>query len=100
MKHKICLCCFYFLEFIADTHFISINNIYLIHFMSYCQYLKKKEISQISNLHQHAMGHHGGQILYAMDTRTALTTVTRKCAIVLRIYLSNVIATSLMMAVQ
>jgi len=57
----------------------------------------KKLISQIPNLHQRAVWRHG---VYAMVPMNVLTRVTRKCAIVLRTYRSNVIVTGLMMVVQ
>jgi len=46
------------------------------------------------------MHHSGNQRSYAMVTMTVLTTVTRKCAIVLRTDHSNAIVTSLIMVVQ
>jgi len=90
---------FYFFKIFRSSASYFKQHFYFTHF--YVFYVNIL-ISQISNFYQRAMRqqYHGKQRLYAMVGRTAMITVTRKCAIVLRTHRSNVIVTSLMMVVQ
>ena len=90
---------FNFLGIFRSFAFNFKQHFYLAHFCVILSTFRKKLISQISNLLQRAMSHHGNHSSHAMVTMTVMI-IRMRSDVSVQVISSSVVVTILMVVVQ